>query len=194
MKIPATHVKLGAGLAALVGAGVWLGASPSNAKATALLEKIERSRSELHHSQATARDIRTMASTLHQARDFALASTKPLAASDETSLLVHELSSFLQTLEIGKHELRQERARIEEGVRVTPLTLSMESGYPAVLAVLDRIYSLDRLLRVTRLTIDPPRGSGPGAPTLVVEIVIEAMSTESPAPSPMATVTEGASR
>lgn len=194
MKLHATHMKLGIGLAALVGVGVWLGASPASSRASELQAQIDRSRSELHHSQATARDIRTMASTLHQARDFAAASTKPLAASDETSLLVHEISSFLQTLQIGKHELRQERARIEDGVRVTPLTLSMESGYPDVVAVLERIYSLDRLLRVTRLTIEPPRGSGPGAPTLLVEIVIEAMSSEGPGAPSVATVTEGASR
>lgn len=193
MKPTAGNLKLGAGLAALIGAGVWFAGSPATNRASILRERIDRTRNELRVSQDSVRDIRTMADTLEQARVFAASSTKPLTHTDETSTLVYEISSFVRTLGIVQHELRQERSRVEEGVRVTPVVLTMESSYPDVLAVIERINTLDRLLRVSRLSIDLPRGSMPGATSLQVEIVIEAMSRESQHPA-VAAAGEGGSR
>lgn len=193
MKTTPANLKLGIGLIALITAGVWIGASPTANRAASLRERIARTSQDLQHSKNTAGDIRNMADTLEEARGFAARSTKPLATGDETATLVYELSSFVRALEIAKHELRQERARVEDGVRVTPLVLTMEGSYPDVVAVIDRVHSLDRLLRVSRLSIDLPRGGAPGSKTLQIEIVIEAMSREGSQPV-VASAGEGGTR
>ena len=193
MKTAPASLKLGVGLVALLTAGVWLGASPTANRAASLRERIAQTAQDLHHSKNTARDIRNMADTLEEARVFAARSTKPLATGDETATLVYELSSFVRALEIAKHELRQERARVEDGVRITPLVLTMDGSYPDVVAVIDRVHSLDRLLRISRLSIDLPRGGAPGSKTLQIEIVIEAMSREGAQPA-VASASEGGTR
>lgn len=169
------HLKRAIGLVALLAAAAWLGVLPSLREARALKTRIAAARASLELFESKADDIRSLADTLTEARVFAASHTKPIQDLD-VSALMSDIGRFLTTISVTSHEMKQDRTVERDGVRVTPVTLTMRATFLDLAKLLDHLERSERLMRIARVQVDLPRGAAPGSPTLLIEVDIESIS------------------
>lgn len=168
-------LQLGAGLAALAALCVLAEALPTWRRLGRLGARCEAARTELLLVGDRPKELARQGEELNKVKQFVRKHVKPIPKDSDVAGLVRSLSELMDSEGISRREIATGVEARGESARTLPLTLKMRGSFASVCAVIDRIESLPRMVRLRRVELrldgEPGAGEGVVAASLLVELV-----------------------
>lgn len=168
-------IQLGAGLVAFAAIGIIAEAVPTWRRVQKLGMRCEETRAELLLVSDRPVELARQADELSKVKAFVQDHVKPVPGESDVAGLVRSLSQLMDTEGITQREIATGVAARGDHTWTLPLTLKMRGSFTSVFAVVDRIETLPRLIKLKRVELrlegDPDKRSGLVTANLLLELV-----------------------
>lgn len=148
-----SNLGLGAGLAAMMIAGIGLVVRPAYVSARALDRDIESKREELGRPGSGPEAIERLARDLAALKELGSERMTPIPAESGVATLVRQLSESFDELGLKDREVSTGASKQLDEASCLPMTIAITGGFPAIFDALRRVESLERLVRVQRFRV-----------------------------------------
>lgn len=141
------------GLAALMVVTVGIGVGPAAVRARDIGQQISAAQAELAKPNGGPELLEALEADLAQLHEIAGEGMTPIPASADVAGLIGQLSSMFDEAQLGEREVTTGQSEQLDEASSMPMSVTVQGPFPALLSVLTRIESLDRLVRIERLRL-----------------------------------------
>lgn len=141
------------GLAVLMVVTVAVGVGPAAVRARDIGRQIDAAHAELAKPNGGPELLEALETELAQLHEIAGEGMTPIPASADVAGLIGRLSQMFDEANLGEREVTTGQSEQLEEASSMPMSVTVQGPFPALLSVLTRIESLDRLVRIERLRL-----------------------------------------
>lgn len=152
--IDARTFRLSIGLSLVVVAGLSLGVYPGVRSYSRLTGKVAAAEAAVERAADQPNRLVRETEALEQLRAFVDDATRPIPSAGDVAGLIRDLVTHLDALGVQDREISAGAAAPSADIRSLPMTLSLKGDFGQIAGALERIESIDRLLRLSRLSVE----------------------------------------
>lgn len=141
------------GLGALVLGTLAIGVGPAAVRAREVVGQIRAAETELAKPNGGPELIESLERELAQLKEIAGGGMTPIPEDADVAGLIGRLSRMFDDAQLGEREVTTGQPEQLEEASAMPMSVSVQGSFLALMDVLVRIESLDRLVRIERLRL-----------------------------------------